>query len=140
MFTPRTCVSLPKYLALLRVTVPGIRTGAVCMCLSRTSTVMTSDPQLRLTLRKVGKYVNKTVPYTTRDPTYARVHVNNYARMLYILRTSNTSTAPTAATRILRGASRPTESKNNQPHQHQPTSESNMQVGDGSGESFSNGN
>ena len=79
-------MSLPKNLALLRVTVPG-RTGAVCMCLSHTSTVMTSDPQLRLTLRK-GNCVNKT-PYTTRDPTYAREHINNYARMPHILRTSN---------------------------------------------------
>ena len=86
------------------------------MCLSRTSTVMTSDPQLRLTLRK-GNCVNKT-PSTTRDPTYAREHFNNYARMPYILRTSNTLAAPTAAKRILRGVSRPTESSNNNKQSH----------------------
>ena len=122
MFTPRTCVSLPKYLALLRVTVPG-RTGAVCMCLSRTSTVMTSDPQLRLTLRK-GNCVNKT-PSTTRDPTYAREHFNNYARMPYILRTSNTSTAPTAVKRILRGDDWQPRATKKHPHEKHPTSAKN---------------
>ena len=38
------------------------------------------------------------------------------------LRISNTSTTPTAAKIILRGASRQTESDNNHPHQDQPTS------------------
>ena len=88
------------------------------MCTSRTSTVMTTDdPQLRVTLRKKGNCVNNT-PSTTKGPIYAREHFNNYARMPYILRTSNTLAAPTAAKRILRGVSRPTESSNNnkQPH------------------------
>ena len=89
------------------------------MCEFHTLTVMTTDPQLRKTLR--GEITASTINSSTtrtRDPTYAREHFNNFARMPYILRTSNTLAAPTAAKRILRGVSRPTESSNNnkQPH------------------------
>ena len=89
------------------------------MCEFHTLTVMTTDPQLRKTLREeiTASTINSSTT-RTRDPTYAREHFNNFARMPYILRTSNTLAAPTAAKRILRGVSRPTESSNNnkQPH------------------------
>ena len=82
----------------------------------------TTIPQLRMALRK-GNCVKNT-PNTNRDPLYAQKQSNNYAQMpsTVELRISNTSTAPIAAKRILRGASRPTESDNNHPHQDQPTS------------------
>ena len=89
------------------------------MCEFHTLTVMTTDPQLRKTLREeiTASTINSSKT-RTRDPTYAREHFNNFARMPYIQRTSNTLAAPTAAKRILRGVSRPTESSNNnkQPH------------------------
>ena len=71
-------------------------------------------PQLRTTLRKMGNCVKKK-PHTTRDPTFAREHLNNHARLPY-LRTSNTRAAPAAkrllkyAGRILAGTSGPNES------------------------------
>ena len=94
-------------------------------------TVMTTDePQLRMTLRKMGNCVNN-LPHNTRDPTFAREQFNNQARLPY-LRTSNTRAAPAAkrllknAGRILAGTSGPTESSsisNKHPHQNHPNND-----------------
>ena len=88
------------------------------MCVSRTSTVMTTIPKLRMTLRK-GKFV-KTTPKTTRDPTYASKQINNYARtssMVHEKHTSNTYTAPQTLNQIPRGDISRLRAKNiNQEH------------------------
>ena len=59
---------------------------------------------------------------------------------MVVLRTSNTSTAPAAAKRILRVAVSQQRAKKNQPQPDQATSESNMQVGNGSATSYNDGN
>ena len=93
------------------------------MCAFHTLTVMTTDPQLRKTLREERTASTRNSSTTrTRDPTFAREYLNNQARVPY-LRTSNTLSAPAAKT-ILAGTSRPTESSSNikkQPHRDRPT-------------------
>ena len=96
------------------------------MCIRAQLTVMTTTiPQLRMALRK-GNCVKNT-PNTTRDPTYAQKQSNNYARMpsMVELRISNTSTATTAAKRILRGDDLHPRATKKHPHQKHPTSANN---------------
>ena len=109
------------------------------MCESGTSTVMTTIPKLRMTLRK-SNFV-KTAPKTTRDPTYASKQKNNYAQMLIMLhekRTSNMYTAPPAPNQILRGDVSRAQATKKDPHQDKTTSKPDMKVCHGSGDRYSN--
>ena len=101
---------------------------------------MTTIPKTRTTLRK-GNFVKNT-PKTTRDPTYASKQINNYAQMpsmVHGIRTSNTYNAPPALNRILRGDISRARATKKDPHRDQTTSELDMQISDGSGNSHSDG-
>ena len=101
---------------------------------------MTTIPKLRMALRK-GNFIKNT-PNTTRDPTYTQKQSKDYTQMPSMVDekcTSNTYTAPPALNRILRGDVSRARATKKDPHQDQPTSEPDMQVGHRSGNSYSDG-
>ena len=103
------------------------------MCKLSTSTVVTTIPKIRTTLRK-GNFV-KTAPMTTRDPTYANKQINNYAQMpsmVHETRTSNTYNTLPALNQILRGDVLRARATKKDPHQDQTASEPEMKVSHGS--------